>query len=282
MRGGITAVSGTGGPLLTIRSLCKVYGPASRPALHPLDLDVAGGESVGIVGESGGGKTTLCRILLGLTPPTAGTVFLRGKLWVPARIPRKERWRVQGIFQDARLSLNPFMTVRKALLEAVELWPDRAGLHSVEDLLDAVGLRRGLADALPGRLSGGEAQRVALARALIPGPELLIADEPFSGLDDSSRRLLGELLLDLRKRFGLTLILVTHDLALARRLVERLCVFRAGRLVEAGPTPVVLQRPAHPYTQSLVAALRFERVPDTRRADESTLREVGPGHWAAV
>lgn len=269
-------------PFLSVRNLSKVYAPDTEVALHPVNLDLREGESVGVVGESGGGKTTLCRLLLGLTRPSSGSVSLRGERWVPGRIPRRKRWQVQGIFQDARLSLNPFMTVRGILWEGLRIWSNRAGACRVSELLEAVGLSEAHAEAKPAQLSGGEAQRVALARALIPRPILLVADEPFSGLDEPAQEVLCHLLLDLRARFGLTLLLVTHDLALVGNLVERVCVFRGGRLLEIGPTTTILERPAHPYTRSLVAALRFAPTKDIRDREDAQLREVGPNHWAAV
>ena len=230
----------------------------SVAALRGVDLHVAPGERVGMVGTSGSGKSTLLRCLLGLERPDAGTVTVAGRPVRPGTTSSLRWYRrlVQYVPQDPAGSLDPRSTVRE--LVAVPLRALRVpGDHdaAVTTALERVGLDPGLAGRRPGELSGGQAQRVALARALAPGPALLLADEPVSGLDLPVRDQVVEVLAELSTTQGLGLLLVSHDLAVVARLCDRTVVLGDGRVVEDRPTTELLARPAHPLTRELVAAV---------------------------
>jgi ABC-type glutathione transport system ATPase component len=252
--------------LLECRGLGKIY-PGSRrapgdhpPALNDVSLRVRRGECVGVVGESGSGKTTLATCLAGLLKPTAGTVTYKGEqISAPGnerRFPRVHG--IQIVFQDPAASLNPRRTVGSILAEIIKvhsLRPKADQVTRVRELLGLVGLDSALAGRRPGRLSGGQQQRVAIARALAFEPRLVIADEIVSALDASVQAQILNLLADLRERLGLAIILVTHDMSVARHLCDRIVVMRAGEIVEQGAADRVLLSPAHPYTQELLRAV---------------------------
>ncbi|MBW8484129.1 ABC transporter ATP-binding protein [Actinomadura parmotrematis] len=238
---GAAAVAGEAA--LTVRGIAKRF--RGTAALDGVDLDVGRGEAVAVVGESGSGKTTLARCVVGLETPDAGTVDVGG---APAG-PR----RVQIVFQDPYSALNPGMTVGASLAEALRA----AGRprSEVPELLDMVGLPAGYARRRPRALSGGERQRVAIARALAPRAGVLVCDEPVSALDVSVQAGVLNLLAGLRRDLGLTLLFITHDLAIARQVADRVYVMRRGAVVESGPAAGVLSAPSHPYTRRLLASL---------------------------
>lgn len=232
-------------------------------ALDGVSGAIERGESLGIVGESGSGKTTLARVLVGLTPIKSGVVEFEGRsldAWL-SNDPLGFRRRVQIIFQDPYGSLNPRMTVRQMLSEVLRVHRlvERAAVEDrICELLEAVGLDPASADRYPHAFSGGQRQRLGIARALAVQPSVLIADEPVSSLDVSVQAQVLNLLAELRKRAGLTLMVVAHDLAAIRYVCDRLLVMQNGRVVEEGPTERILASPAHPYTQTLLDAA--ERV----------------------
>ncbi|MEU6424882.1 ABC transporter ATP-binding protein [Microbispora sp. NPDC046973] len=238
--------------LLTVRGLAKRFPGSAAPALDGVDLEVAAGEAVAVVGESGSGKTTLARCVVGLERPDGGSVEFAGRSTGPRR--------VQYVFQDPYSALNPGLTVGASLAEALKA----AGRprSEVPGLLDLVGLPAAYARRRPRALSGGERQRVAIARALAPGAEMLVCDEPVSALDVSVQAQVLNLLSDLRRDLGLTLLFITHDLAVARQVADRVYVMHRGRVVETGPVAGVLGAPAHEYTQRLLAS-----VPAATRAE---------------
>ncbi|MGD9606426.1 MAG: ABC transporter ATP-binding protein, partial [Leucobacter sp.] len=253
-------------PLVEASGLAKHYrvpgaglferGRVTR-ALDGVDLTVRRGESVAIVGESGSGKSTLLHLMLGLGRPTAGTVRFDGRTVLPGR--DRLLWlrsRVGLVFQDPYSSFNPRRTVGQTVAEP--LVATRApGDHreAVRAALERLELPADAADRYPHEFSGGQRQRIAVARALVHGPELLLADEPVSALDVLVRGRLLRLLAELRQELGLTLVTVTHDLGIVPRLAERVVVMRAGRVVEQGPTDLILNRPAESYTRRLVESL---------------------------
>ncbi len=250
--------------LLDVSNLHKCFRSAGRSvhALLGVSFAVARGETLALVGESGSGKSTIGRILLRLERADRGDVFFAGEP-VPVtqtrRVPAAYRQRVQMVFQDPFASLNGVNRVRYHLERPLlrHRRANRATLaHELEQLLDAVGLA-GASDLLerhPHELSGGQRQRVALARALAPGPALLVADEPTSMLDVSIRMGVLKLLARLQRERGLSIVFITHDLASARFLADRVVVLYAGQVMESGRTAEVLSRPAHPYTRLLLAA----------------------------
>jgi peptide/nickel transport system ATP-binding protein len=214
-------------------------------ALDGVDLDVAAGEALAIVGESGSGKSTLLRIIAGLETPTGGSVSLSGA------------GGAQMVFQDAGSSLTPWLTVGEMLGERLRRQRlGRPEVHArVEQALAAVGLPADVAKARPAQLSGGQRQRVALARATIVPPAVLLCDEPTSALDASLAKSVLALIRDLRARLGMTVLFVTHDLAVARLMGDRIAVMQHGRVVELGSADQVVTRPQEDYTRTLLAAV---------------------------
>jgi peptide/nickel transport system ATP-binding protein len=230
----------------TVRRGGHIFGGAQEiAAVDGIDVDIAAGESLAIVGESGSGKSTLLRIVAGLEKPTSGTVTLSGT------------GGPQMVFQDAGSSLTPWMSVGKTLAE--RLRPLELGRAEVRErvtaALAAVDLPVEVAAARPGELSGGQRQRVALARATIIPPAVLLCDEPTSALDASLAKSVLALIRDLRARIGMTVLFVTHDLAVARLMGDRIAVMRAGRIVEIGPADEVIAAPDDEYTRTLLAAV---------------------------
>ncbi|GLW99573.1 ABC transporter ATP-binding protein [Microtetraspora sp. NBRC 16547] len=232
-------------PLLTAEGLAKRFPGSAVPALDGVDLEIAAGETVAVVGESGSGKTTLARCVVGLERPDSGRIVFHGAA-TGAR-------RVQIVFQDPYSALNPGLTIGTSLSEALRA----AGRPKSEvgELLELVGLPAAYARRRPRALSGGERQRVAIARALAPRAGLLVCDESVSALDVSVQAQVLNLLADLRRRLGLTLLFITHDLAVARQIADRVYVMHHGRVVETGPVDSVLGAPAHEYTQRLLASI---------------------------
>lgn len=246
--------------LLELAHVSKTFrrsGGAEVAAVKDVSLSVAPGETVALVGESGSGKSTLGRIALGLLRPDIGAVRLEGRdaLAMDEAEFRERRTMMQPIFQDAGASLNPRRTVRELLAQATK---NRSALKKTAvELLDGVGLRPG-ADYLaryPHELSGGQRQRLAVARALAAEPKLLIADEPLSGADVSIRGQILNLLIDIKEARHVAILMITHDISIARAFADRVAVMRLGELVESGPAKEVLSNPKHEYTRQLVAAV---------------------------
>ncbi len=226
-------------PLLKIRGLSIGFGHGlnRRQALADIDLDVFPGDTLGIVGESGSGKTTLARAALRLVTPACGTVEFDGVdlMRLPPRELRRKRRDFQFIFQDAAGSLDPRMTVREILLEpfrAHNLGGKAERDAWIRQLLTDVSLNPEILERKPSLLSGGQQQRVGIARALALRPRLLIADEPVSALDASVQAQILNLLEELKLRYGLTLILISHSLPVVRYLCNRVVVLSRGRIVE--------------------------------------------------
>lgn len=261
------------GTLLKVEDLRKVYvtGGKTVYALNGISFSVAPGEAVGLVGESGCGKTTAARCILRLTVPTAGRIEFDGQeiATLPERRLRPFRRRIQMVFQDPTLSLNPRFTVRRTLLEPLRLHgllrrgesPD-ARLRRV---MEQVSLDPALLDYYPRQLSGGQRQRVGIARAIMTEPELVVLDEPTSALDMSVKLHIVDLLRRLRQELGVAYILITHDLSTVRHLCSRVMVMYLGHIVESGPVKAVFSAPAHPYTRSLLSAVP---IPDPERKRE--------------
>jgi oligopeptide/dipeptide ABC transporter ATP-binding protein len=274
----------TAAPLLQAEALCvgfPVRGGLLRRevarlrAVDRVDVQVAAGEVLGIVGESGCGKTTLGRALVGLVDPDAGTLRVEGR--EVATLSREERRAltrdVQMVFQDPFASLNPRKRVRQVLalpLEAHGLPVDEA---RVRELAGLVGLASEHLDRWPHELSGGQRQRVGIARALALRPKVLVLDEPLSALDMSIQSQVLNLLVDLQERLGLSYVFISHDLSVVEWLSDRVAVMYLGRVVETAPAAALFASPRHPYTQALLAALP-DPVPRRRRATRPLEGEV--------
>jgi len=256
-------------PLLEVRGLTKhfvasrsLFGAARSHvrAVDDLDLDLAPGETLGIVGESGCGKSTLGRLILRLIDPSAGTIRFKGRdvTGLAGADLRALRRDMQLVFQDPYASLNPRMTVADILAEPLALHglvpaADRAA--RVGELLRLVGLSPAHARRYPHEFSGGQRQRIGIARALAVQPELIVCDEAVSALDVSVQAQVLNLLKDLQARLGLALVFIAHDLAVVRHIAGRVAVMYLGRIVETGPARDLFARPRHPYTRALLSAI---------------------------
>ncbi|TMV80102.1 ATP-binding cassette domain-containing protein [Thioclava sp. BHET1] len=262
----------TPAPLITVEDVSKIFAmPQSlmrrlsgqpRLAVHALNgvsLEIARGETIGIVGESGCGKSTLARCLVRLHDCDGGRVLFEGEDigQLRGRERRQFNRRVQMIFQDPYSSLNPRMRVRQILSEALSVHHMRPAAEipaRIAELLDLVRLPGDAAERYPHEFSGGQRQRIGIARALAVEPEVLVADELVSALDVSVQAQVVNLLLQLQERLNLTVVFVAHDLRLVRHISHRVAVMYLGRVIETGPTEQIFTAPGHPYTQALLAA----------------------------
>ncbi|MDB5413525.1 MAG: transporter ATP-binding protein [Rubritepida sp.] len=256
----------TAEPVLRLSGVKKTYrrggwfgGGVVIPAVQSADFTLVKGETLGLVGESGSGKSTLARCIVNLVHPESGEIRFHGTDLRPlSRSARKPfRQRVQMIFQDPYASLNPRRMVGEAIAEGpiTHGTPRTEALERARELLALVQLDPGAMTRYPHEFSGGQRQRIGIARALAMRPELLIADEPVSALDVSVQAQVLALLADLRLRFGLTMLFITHDLRVAARICDRVAVMQRGAIVELGPTARVFGAPEHPYTRELLESI---------------------------
>jgi oligopeptide/dipeptide ABC transporter ATP-binding protein len=257
------------GPVLTVRDLRKYFPVRSGffgqerkwvRAVDGVSFDLHAGETLGLVGESGCGKSTTGRVILRLMQATSGEVHFRGQdvFAMGAEDLRRFRRRVQIVFQDPYSSLNPRMTVRQTLGEVLtvhRLGGDRSEREKrIRELLDLVGLRSEHADRYPHEFSGGQRQRIGIARALAVEPEVIVCDEPVSALDVSVQAQVVNLLKELQRNLGLAYLFISHDLSLVEHVSDRVAVMYLGRIVESGPAASLYRTPLHPYTQALLSA----------------------------
>ncbi len=312
----MTGDQSTGPPLLAVRDLDVRFGARGRrgkvAAVRGVSFSIAPGEILGLIGESGSGKTTVTRAVMGLVRSATGSVRLEGRemLGRSERELRKVRRRLHLIFQDPYDSLHPGMRVREIVEEAMKIHGigDRASREAaVSATLEEVGLTPSsrFAERYPHQLSGGQRQRVAIARAMVLDPALVLADEPTSMLDLSLRLGILEILKRHRDTQGTGYLFITHDLALARHLCDRVAVMFSGKLVELGPTENVVTNPLHPYTKMLLQAVEElgpsapsetgqpasdrsctyhshgSRTEESCATIDSELQEVTPGHYVA-
>ena len=254
-------------PLLQVRDLHRHYRPrtlglgapgAITRALNGISLSLHAGHSLGIVGESGSGKSTLARLIMALDVPTSGSVWFKGQNLhaLPPKALQAARRDFQMVFQDPYASLDPRQRIERivteplhnAVLDAATL-RERAAQALIE-----VGLQASDLDLYPHEFSGGQRQRIAIARAIISRPQLIVADEPVSALDVSVQAQVLNLLAELQTRQGISLVLISHNLAVVHHLCHHVAVLYQGEVVEYGATDSVLQHPQHPYTQKLISA----------------------------
>jgi oligopeptide/dipeptide ABC transporter ATP-binding protein len=303
-------------PLLAVEGLVRDFavGTHRLRAVDDVTFHLSPGETLGLVGESGCGKTTVGRLILRLLPATAGRIVFDGQdvTHVPERRLREFRRAVQVVFQDPYSSLNPRLTVRDIVGEPLRNFgaTRRAAAARVSQLLDTVGLPSAYMDRYPHAFSGGQRQRIGIARALALGPRLLVCDEAVSSLDVSVQAQILNLLADLQGQLGLGLLFISHNLAVVRHVSHRVAVMYLGRLVEVAPEAALFEHPRHPYTRALLEAVpevgpdarppavlpgeipspldpptgcRFQtrcpRVEARCRAAEPELTEAKPGHW---
>jgi len=317
-------------PLLRVRGLKKHFPITAGfiiqrevgaiKAVDGLDFDVYKGETLGLVGESGCGKSTTGRTILQLYRPTAGSVQFDGVelATMKGETLRKMRRNMQMIFQDPYASLNPRMSVGRIISEPLfvhNIGTPKERMDRVQFLMEKVGLNPYYVNRYPHEFSGGQRQRIGIARALALSPSLIVADEPISALDVSIQAQVVNLLQDLQKEFNLTYVFIAHDLSMVRHICNRVAVMYLGKIVEIGPSDEVYSNPRHPYTQALLSAVPVpdpESEADRLRIilrgdvpspanppvgcnfntrcpvaiescfrDEPELREVAPGHWVA-
>ncbi len=314
----------TQAPLLQVDNL-KKYFPAGKnqilKAVDGVSFSIARGETLGLVGESGCGKTTVGRTILRLYEPDGGTVqfdgedisHLSGKAW------KQMTRRMQMVFQDPYASLNPFFTVGEIIEEGLvihKLYPNKAERKErVYQLLEMVGLNKEHANRFPHEFSGGQRQRVGIARALALDPDFLICDEAISALDVSIQAQVVNMLMRFQREMNLTYLFITHDLSMVRHIADHTAVMYLGKMVEYGITSELYSHPAHPYTVGLLSAVpvpdpeycrthkpahlqgevpspinpkpgcrfcdRCPRATERCRQEEPAFTEVSPGHYAA-
>ncbi len=324
----MAANGAAGQPILTIDHVSKFFPIrkgllGSRQVVRAVDdvsIDIAQGETLGLVGESGCGKTTLGRVVLRLDDATAGRIVFEGADL--GRLGRNEmlavRKKIQVIFQDPYSSLNPRMKVGSIIGEPMRvhaILPDEKIEERVAELLSLVGLHGYMADRYPHQLSGGQRQRVGIARALAVNPRLIVCDEAVSALDVSIQGQVMNLLEDLQQKLGLTYLFIAHDLAVVRHISTKVAVMYLGRIVEYAPVDMLFANPQHPYTKALLQAAPIPDPTIERNRPRSiirgelpsplrpppgcvfhprcplavegckqsvpALRELGPGHWVA-
>ena len=268
-------------PLLEVENLVreyampreKLFGPVPKVhALNGVSFKIEAGRSLGIVGESGSGKSTLARLVMALDPPTSGSVKLLGRDLhaLPREQLRLARRDIQMVFQDPYGSLDPRQTIERIVTEPLQAQGDtrRDEQHQrAAEALSSVGLRANDLSKYPHEFSGGQRQRIAIARALITRPRLIVADEPVSALDVSVQAQVLNLMQDLQTEFGITYMLISHDLAVVHHLCDDVAVLWQGRIVEQGPPERLFHAAEHPYTRALLEAVpEAEPKPRARAA----------------
>ena len=273
--------------LLELRHFSQFFGKFK--AVDDVSFSIKKGEVFGLVGESGCGKTTTGRAIVGLQPVTRGEILFAGK-----PIGRRPNTEIQMIFQDTMASLDGRMTVREIIAEGLRIRGirDRKTIdEKVFSMMALVGLSREQAGRYPHEFSGGQRQRIGIARALILEPKLLIADEPVSALDVSIQAQVINLLGDLKEKLGLTVLFIAHDLSVVKYFSDRIGVMYMGKLVELAESEELFRNPLHPYTKSLLSAVpipdprreksrvRIPYDPEEQDSEDLEFREVSPGHW---
>jgi peptide/nickel transport system ATP-binding protein len=266
------------GSVLELREVCVSFDIGRKQTVHAVSgvsFGINRKETLGLVGESGCGKSSLARAIVQLPPPTSGHVLLDGRdlTAMDAGSLRAIRSRIQMVFQDPASSLNPGRRIGRSIAEPLRVLAgmDKAGITArVRRMMAAVGLDPGqYEDQFPGRLSGGQCQRVSIARALMTRPDVLICDEPVSALDVSVQAQILNLLNTIKTEFGLAMLFISHDLAVVKRISDRVAVMYLGTVCELAPAEILYSRPAHPYTAAMLNAIP-QPLPGNRRSSDIT------------
>lgn len=287
--------------ILEVKNLKQYFNVGTKNEVRAVDdvsFDIYEGETLGLVGESGCGKTTTGRAIIRLYNPTSGEIFFDGtEIHTLHEIKEQLAFRkdMQMIFQDPYASLNPRMKVRDIVAEGLKIHGLATTEKEVDDrvaeLLDLVGLNKDHSSRYPHEFSGGQRQRIGIARALAVNPKLIIADEPISALDVSIQAQVVNLLMELQKKQKLTFLFIAHDLSMVKYISNRIGVMYFGKLVELAPADDVYNKPLHPYTESLLSAIplpdpvyernrtRFTYVPREENGEPEAMREIVPGHF---
>ena len=241
-------------PLLELRHVSVTEGLSGRPLVQDVSFSLQRGHCLGIVGESGSGKSTIAKALMLLLPASGGEILFCGRNVGKFSAAERRGYRrdVQMVFQDAVGSLNPRMTIGQTLGEVARIKRSRLSTHT---LLSMVGLSDAVMSQYPRELSGGQCQRVSIARALACEPDILVADEPVSALDVSVQARVLNLLRDLRRELGLSILLIAHDLAVVKNVCDEVCVMEHGRFVDCGESAAVFDHPQSDYTKKLLTAV---------------------------
>ena len=256
-------------PLLQVENVVREYTlpreklfapPGKVHAVNGVSFTIEAGRSFGLVGESGSGKSTIARIVMALDKPTSGSVRLQGRDLhaLPAEDLRRARRDIQMVFQDPYGSLDPRLTIERIVTEPLAAQGDlgrEEQRQRAAETLASVGLRPNDLRKYPHEFSGGQRQRIAIARALVTRPRLIVADEPVSALDVSVQAQVLNLMQDLQAQFGITYMLISHDLAVVHHLCDDVAVLWQGRIVEQGPPERLFESPEHPYTRALLEAV---------------------------
>lgn len=252
---------------IRIEDVSLRYSRRGPLVLEQIDLEVPAGKTVGLVGESGSGKSSLGRLIVGERPPTGGRIEIGGQEWTRSNLRGELRRSVQLIFQDPFSALNPYLTPLEAVSEAVHVARGLAKAPArkrATELLEQVGLAGRTIERAPASLSGGQRQRVVIARALACDPNVIVADEATSALDVSVQAQILNVLMSLQAELGLTMLFISHDIAVINHVTDEVAVLEKGLIVEHGETEQVMRNPQHPYTRKLLAA--FDDEPqDARR-----------------
>lgn len=275
-------------PLLTVKNVHKHYrlGKQILHAVKDVSFSLLPGEILGLGGESGCGKSTIGKLLMGLATPTSGSILFQGKDIAQLASSRSQAWRrgIQMIFQHPATSLDPRFTVEETLAEPFSIHrlsiPGGDRKKHLGTLLEQVGLSEELLGRIPAELSGGQKQRIAIARALAVDPRLLICDEPFSSLDVSVQSQIINLLVRLHTEKNLTCLIISHDLSVLRYLTHQLAIMYLGELVEKGPSEEVYDTPLHPYSQALVSAVLIPDPIKERQRPSIAIKGDVPGNAA--
>jgi oligopeptide transport system ATP-binding protein len=274
----------------------KINSNLTINAVNGISFDVKKGEIFGLVGESGCGKSTVAKSIMGLYSLTSGEIYFKGNMISDRKIYRKNKddihKNMQIIFQDSSSALNPRMTIEKIIrepLKANNMYDKAKSEKQIDELLRQVGLDVSFRQKYPGEISGGQRQRVAIARSIALSPELIIADEPIASLDISIQAQIINLFQKLQREYGFSFIFIAHDLSIVRFLCNRVAVMVKGRIVETAPTEVLFENPLHPYTKSLLSAIpvpdpkirnsKFIDYNEKELNDNGILKEVCSNHF---